>query len=106
MITVHPVRFLLKFSTFVVALSVCSLHAADKTVIPIAGPRIHGSRAHEHNAGMLLLQECLAGDTGLKNEVALGGWPKDALSALSVVEAVIIYAIGGPTHVALQNDNL
>jgi hypothetical protein len=87
------------------ALCVAALHGADKKVLLIAGPPSHGPGAHEHNAGVLLLQKCLAGVSGLKTEVRLGGWPKDD-AAFNGVDAIIIYADGQDKHIALQNDNL
>lgn len=87
------------------ALCVSALQGADKKVLLIAGPPSHGPGMHEHNAGVLLLQKCLAGVSGLKTEVTLGGWPQDA-EAFNGVDAVIIFADGGPRHVALRNDNL
>jgi len=99
-------RFLFRsFTCLVAILSVTALEAADKKVLLIAGAPSHGPGAHEHNAGVLLLQKCLSGVPGLKTEVTLGGWPKDA-SVFNHVDAVIIYSDGGPKHVALQDDNL
>ena len=82
-----------------------SCSAADKRVRLIAGPPSHGPGAHEHNAGILLLQKCLAGVPGLHVDVTLGGWPKDP-AALTGYDAYIIYADGGEKHIALQGDNL
>lgn len=93
------------FACLVAILSVTLLQAADKKVLLIAGAPSHGPGAHEHNAGVLLLQKCLTGVPGLKTEVTLGGWPQDA-SVFTNVDAVIIYSDGGPKHVALQNENL
>jgi hypothetical protein len=77
----------------------------DKKVLLIAGPPSHGPGAHEHNAGILLLQKCLAGVPNLKTQVALNGWPKDP-AAFDDADAIIIYADGGVRHIALQDDNL
>lgn len=95
----------LAFAGFLSALFAASLVAADKKILLIAGPPSHGPGQHEHNAGMLLLQKCLTGVPGLKTEVVLNGWPKDARS-FDGVDAVIIFADGGGKHIALQNDNL
>lgn len=80
-------------------------HAADKKVLLIAGPPSHGPGQHEHNAGVLLLQKCLSNVSGLKTEVVLGGWPKDP-AMLNGVDAIIIFADGGPRHIAIQDDHL
>src|SRR5688572_1559068 len=87
------------------ALAVAGLHGADKKVHLIAGPPSHGPGQHEHNAGVLLLQKCLADVAGLKTEIALGGWPKND-AALNKVDAIIIFADGGARHIALQDDHL
>jgi hypothetical protein len=79
--------------------------AADKKVLLIAGTVSHGPGAHEHNAGVLLLQKCLAGVPGLKTEVSLNGWPKDPAS-LNGVDAVIMYCDGGVKHLALADNRL
>jgi hypothetical protein len=98
-----PILF--RLTICVASLGATALSGADKKVLLIAGAPSHGPGAHEHNAGVLLLQKCLAGVPGLKTEVTLGGWPKDA-SAFDNVDAVIIYCDGQAKHVALQNDNL
>ena len=86
-------------------LCIAVAHGADKKVLLIAGPPSHASGAHEHNAGVLLLQKCLANVKGLKTSIALGGWPKDD-SMFNGVDAIIIFADGGVKHIALQGENL
>lgn len=71
----------------------------------IAGPPSHGPGAHEHNAGMLLFQKCLANVPNLKTRIALNGWPADP-TVFDNVDAVVIYSDGGVRHIALQGDNL
>ncbi len=95
----------LLFACASAALGLTALSAAEKKVLLIAGPPSHGPGAHEHNAGVLLLQKCLAGVPGLKSEVSLGGWPKDA-NAFNGADAIIIFADGGVKHFALQDDHL
>lgn len=98
---------LLRASTLLalVALLLAPARAADKKILLIAGLPSHGAGAHEHNAGVLLLQKCLAGVKGVKTEVVLNGWPKDA-HVFDGADAVIFYCDGGEKHVALQGDNL
>ncbi len=99
-------RLLRRFAiALLAALLAASSHAADKRVLLIAGPPSHGPGFHEHNAGVLLLQKCLAGTRGLKVDIALNGWPATA-SAFDGVDAVLIYADGGLRHIALQDDRL
>ena len=79
--------------------------AAEKKVLLIAGPPSHGAGAHEHNAGVLLLQKCLAGTPGLKVDVSLNGWPRET-SSLNGVDAVVMYCDGGAKHMALADNRL
>jgi len=66
---------------FLLAAFVPDAVAADKKVLLIAGLPSHGPGAHEHNAGVLLLQKCLAGTKGLMVDVSLNGWPRDAAAS-------------------------
>ncbi|MBI4626220.1 MAG: ThuA domain-containing protein [Verrucomicrobia bacterium] len=101
-----PCRLQLLALTLALAFySTADASAADKKILLIAGPPSHGPGQHEHNAGVLLLQKCLAGTPGLTTAIVLNGWPKDA-ALLEGVDAVIIFADGGPRHIALQEDRL
>lgn len=94
------------FVGFVALLAAAALSAADKNVLLLAGAPSHGPGAHEHNAGLLLLQKCLAGVPGLKTEISLGGsWSADP-AWLKNRDAIIMYADGGPKHPALQENRL
>jgi len=79
--------------------------AEDKKIVLIAGKPSHGHGEHEHHAGMLLFQKCLADVPGIKVDVHAGGWPSDS-SALDGAAAVVIYSDGGGGHPALQGDHL
>ncbi len=98
---------LLRVATLLAVWSIATLSApaADKKILLIAGPPSHGPGAHEHNAGVLLLQKCLAGVPGLKTDVTLGGWPTDP-STFAGVDAVVIFSDGGAKHVALAGNHL
>ncbi|MSU64997.1 MAG: hypothetical protein EXS38_02595 [Opitutus sp.] len=74
-------------------LAVGTATAADKKVLLLAGPPSHGPGEHEFNAGVQLLQKCLAGVPGLKATVALNGWPANP-AALEGLDAIIIYSDG------------
>lgn len=79
--------------------------AADKRILLVGGTPSHGPGHHEHNAGVLLLQKCLGSVKGVKADVVLNGWPKDA-AQLEGRDAIILYSDGGVRHMALQDDNL
>lgn len=88
-----------------VSLAAFPLAAAESRVLLIAGPPSHGPGAHEHNAGVLLLQRCLAGVPGLRAEISLNGWPTDP-AAFTGVAAVVLYCDGGEKHLALAGNRL
>lgn len=79
--------------------------AADKKIVFIAGTPSHAPGDHEHRAGCLLLQSCLAGVQGVTSVVYSNGWPADA-SAFDGASAIVIYADGGGGHPLLQGDRL
>ena len=88
--------------------------AADKKIVLIAGKISHGPLAHEHRAGSLLLQKCLANTPGITTVVYSNGWPSkvvdgktvDDHTALEGAAGVVIYSDGGGGHPALQGDRL
>ena len=79
--------------------------APEKHVLLIGGPPSHKPGGHEHTAGVLLLRKCLAGVPGLSVAVALNGWPRDG-RAFDGIDAVLIYADGGPDNLLLPDDRL
>ena len=88
--------------------------AADKKIVLIAGKPSHGPGAHEHRAGCLLLQKCLAGFPGVKVFVYDGGWPTKQVDGQTVdndavledADAIVIYSDGGVKHPALGGEHL
>ena len=100
----RPIRFLLALA-FLSSPAAAAAPTAEKRVLLIAGTMSHGPGAHEHNAGVLLLQKCLEGVPGLRAEVSLNGWPKDS-AALAAVDAVILYCDGGVKHLTLADNRL
>ena len=79
--------------------------AADKKIVLIAGNPSHGPGEHEHRAGCLLFQTCLAQMPGLTTVVVSNGWPKD-LTVFDGAAAVIIYCDGGGGHPFAKPDRL
>jgi len=88
--------------------------ASVKKIVFIAGKPSHGPLQHEHRAGCLLLQKCLADFPGLITKVYDNGWPTvmkdgkpvDDDSAFEGADAIIIYSDGGGGHPALQGNRL
>lgn len=79
--------------------------AADKKIIFIAGKPSHGPLQHEHRAGCLLLQKCLANVPGITSEVYSNGWP-DSDKVFEGAAAVVVYSDGGGGHPLLQGEHL
>ena len=87
------------------ALAPIAGRAEDKKIVMIAGKPSHGPGEHEHRAGLLLFQKCLAGFPGVQVEVYSNGWPASS-DALKGAAAIVIYSDGGGAHPALQDDHL
>ncbi len=83
-----------------------AVSAADKKIVFIAGPASHGPREHEHRAGCLLLQTCLADVKGVTTVVYSNGWPENATAAFEGASAIMIYADGGGRHPFLKPERL
>jgi hypothetical protein len=83
-----------------------AVSAADKKMVFLAGPPSHGPREHEHRAGCLLLQTCLANVPGVASVVYSNGWPADAKTAFDGAAAIVVYADGGGRHPLLTDDHL
>jgi type 1 glutamine amidotransferase len=79
--------------------------AEDKRIVMIAGKPSHWAGEHEHRAGLLLLQKCLAGFPGVQVEVYTNGWPPSS-EVLKGAATIVIYSDGGAGHPALQEDHL
>src|ERR1700741_3424194 len=94
--------------TVVAAVLTCgisSFAAEAKKIVLVAGPPSHGPGAHEFNAGVQLLNKCLANVPNIKSTFYLNGWPKDP-HAFDGADAIVLYMDGGPNHPALQGDDL
>src|SRR3954468_17904233 len=76
-----------------------------KRLVLIAGAPSHPPGAHEHRAGSMLLQRCLAQVPGLSVDVHTGGGGPDH-AALERADAIAIYADGGAGHPLLVGDRL
>ncbi|TWU02081.1 PVC-type heme-binding CxxCH protein [Neorhodopirellula pilleata] len=71
-----------------------------KNILMIAGPPSHGYGAHEHYAGLKVLEESLLeANPKLKVEV-VRGWPEDA-SKIAAADSIVVYCDGGGRHVAM-----
>ena len=78
---------------------------AERKIVFVAGTPSHGRGDHEHRAGCLLLQSCLANVRGVTSVVYSNGWPTDA-NAFEGASAIVVYSDGGGGHPLLQGDRL
>ncbi|MDG2185963.1 MAG: DUF1080 domain-containing protein [Mariniblastus sp.] len=74
----------------------------QKKVVFIAGKPSHGRGQHEHNAGCLLMAECLdqaasKDELPVVTKVYQNGWPDDP-TALDNADTVVVYCDGGGRH--------
>ncbi len=85
--------------------SVTGQSAEAKKIVFVAGTPSHAPGDHEHRAGSLLLQQCLANVPNLKTVVISNGFPADA-SVFDGASAIVMFADGGGGHPAVQGENL
>ena len=83
-----------------------SLEAAEtKKLVIVAGKPSHGPLQHEHNAGGLLFQRCLASVSGIEVVVHQNGWPEKE-GSFEGADAIVFFVTGGTRHEAIQGDRL
>ena len=99
-ILVLTLALLLPFS----AETALGANAQPKRALLIAGRPSHAPGDHEHNAGVLLLQQCLRDIPNLVVDVSLNGFPAD-LGLVDRADTILIYADGGDAHPALEPKN-
>ena len=78
---------------------------APKKLVLLAGKPSHGPGAHEFNAGVGLLKQCLDRVKGLEVVAVKDGWP-DNTKVFDGAAGVLCYADGGPGHPFVQGTNL
>jgi len=84
-----------------------SIHQTDppKHLMLIAGSASHSTGTHEHRAGVLLFERCLAEVEGLHVTTHFEGWPEDE-SLFEKADAVLFYMDGGGNHPIVQANRL
>lgn len=96
-----PRRLLLTLLAFALTSSVAI--AESKKLVIVAGKPSHPPRMHEFNAGVLLLEKCLASTSDLNVTIVLNGWPADE-SVFQDADAVVFYMDGGGRHEVVQEE--
>ena len=74
-----------------------------KKLVIVAGKPSHPPRMHEFNAGVQLLNQCLADLPTVESQFVLNGWPEDE-AIFEDADAVVFYMDGGPRHELVQED--
>jgi len=82
--------------------SVCAADSPPKVVL-IAGRPSHPPRMHEFNAGVQLLSKCLQGQSAIKVQYVLNGWPADE-KIFDDAAAVVFYMDGGGGHEVVKEN--
>lgn len=75
---------------------------APAKVLMIAGPPSHGYGAHEHYAGLKVLEQSLREANDAIEVEVVRGWPEDS-SEIESASAVVIYCDGGKRHTAMPH---
>lgn len=73
--------------------------AEPRNVLMIAGKPSHGYGAHEHYAGLKLLEEAMANEDTHVDVVR--GWPKED-TLVAEADTIVIYCDGGKRHLAID----
>lgn len=88
-----------------VALLAGAADSDSRQILMIAGGPSHGYGAHEHYAGLKLLQQSIHASTDSAQVTVVRGWPEDA-SLIEAADSIVIYADGGGRHPALPHRDL
>tara|TARA_R100001143_G_C3359413_1_gene134598 strand:+ start:5172 stop:6059 length:888 start_codon:yes stop_codon:yes gene_type:complete len=76
-----------------------------KHLMLIAGSASHSTGTHEHRAGVLLFERCIAEVEGLQVTTHFEGWPEDE-SLFETADAAVFYMDGGSNHPVVQEKRL
>jgi Ankyrin repeats (3 copies)/Trehalose utilisation/Ankyrin repeat len=83
----------------ILSLALSSLHAADKQILFIAGPKSHAKGEHEHPVGCdLLAAQLNTSGSGIRATVSQG-WPQDP-AAITGADSIVVYGDGLEDHPA------
>ena len=88
-------------TAILLSLTVSTLHAADRQILFIAGPKSHGKGEHEHPAGCALLAAQL-NTSGIGTHATVSqGWPTNP-DAITTADSIVIYGDGLAAHPAKE----
>lgn len=95
--------FALCLITSLMTQATSSAEDGKQKLVIMAGKPSHPPRMHEFNAGVQLLDQCLADVPGLQVDIVLNGWPKDE-TVFDHADAVVFYMDGGGRHEVVQEN--
>ena len=75
---------------------------SKKNVLMIAGSPSHGYGAHEHYAGLKVLEESINASTDDVDVTVVKGWPQNS-SLVDQADSIVIYCDGGRRHLAIEH---
>ncbi len=76
-----------------------------RRLVMVAGEASHSTGTHEHRAGVLIFERCLADVDGLEVSTHFGGWPSSD-NAFEGADAIFMYMDGGGNHPVVQEGRL
>ncbi len=76
-----------------------------KKIVMVAGTPSHAPGDHEFNAGVKLLEKCLADVPGIVTASYFNGWPHDP-TAFDNADTILLYMDGGGGHPVIQRNRL
>ncbi len=82
-----------------------NFEAETNKLVLVAGAASHSTGTHEHRAGVILFERCLADIQGLEVSTHFEGWPEDD-SAFDNADAIFMFMDGGENHPVVQGDRL
>lgn len=77
-------------------------NTAKRKILMMAGNPSHGYGAHEHYAGLKILQESIEASSAAVDVTVIKGWPEDE-SIVDEADAIVIYCDGGKRHLAMNH---
>ena len=75
--------------------------ASDKVILMVAGPRSHRYGAHEHFAGLRILQDAIERSSQRCKVKVVRQWPTE--EQIQSADSIVIYCDGGRRHIAMDH---
>ena len=85
----------------VTAISATTVVAAPIRILMIAGPPSHGYGAHEHYAGLKVLEEAVESSADDVQATVVRGWPEDN-AVIDRADSIVLFCDGGGGHLAMN----